>query len=1350
MRFIWRGLFWLGDGGWAQQQQQQLMNNTLSQVAMQDPVTTLNANSSGDLVHGNLTTDTSFFGGAPQISFKLPMLHSYNNSFNAAPITFTIVKALFDQMAWIFNDSGKNSSDVENTVFKSAPQWERESLLSSVTFLTHLTAQPKLNKLIVDILEGQIITLFVVVAFVLVFLIREWVVQQQPIIQGALMGPDGEIRREEQDRLAQIGGPAVAQGEPQLEDIDQAEYPEVPSSQEAGVVQDRPVDSDDNGAHESLDPNGDPCDEARGEAVNTPLRPRTPLDTPEIVLNEMPLELTNESGPSSDVGQLSEALNVLEDLTTSGTRHSVIGNTAEDISQSIEGSRFEDGSTNTLGEYNAPQSEDTLEAPLENSEAAMNEIVYPSDTNIEVQHPRSIGERLSDWIFGDLAAIESPLQQDQDQDDERIVEDAAAEEPFVPFADGQLHRHDAIGPIEDEAQDPEVVAAAAEAGIDPNDAEAIEDMEELEGVMELIGMQGPLIGLFQNAVFSAVLISATVSVMVWIPYLWGKVVLLFLAHPIQFAVKAPVQIVSSTSNFVIDGCIFFLASVVEWFGFALWILAGIVVGFGSQDIVGFFGWLNDYCHDVAKSAILRMAETMRLVGVEADSDYLHLSVRAHEALRILESHISAFSSLVIESIQNICTLGHSTPLDVLVKQTLFYIWQLLIQFFKLAGQMLLDVQSVFTQVIRSGNLTLNLDGGITSGPPSFDLIQWSATDRLVAILTGYAFFAFAGALYLRRGAPITSSQHGRKVEGALTEMLQQAGGVLKVILIISIEMLVFPLYCGLLLDVAMLPLFTDSTIASRVSFTVNSPWTSCFVHWFIGTCYMFHFALFVSMCRKILRSGVLYFIRDPDDPTFHPVRDVLERSVATQLRKIGFSALVYGGLVMLCLGSVVWSIYYLVDGILPIDWLSNKPIVAFPIDLLLYNFLTPLIIHMLKPSQGLQVIYDWWFRECARYLRLSHFLFGKDEADEIHRIEGTASGRFVRVPASDSVRILKNSSVFLEVTEDNTRIDGKPELDTGVHGRENDLYIKLYIPPWFRIRIGLFVFCLWALTAAVGLGVTVLPLTLGRLVLSTIISNSIEMSDIYAYASGMCVLGVASYLISWRQLIAEELTTVINSRFRSRAEMIQDLSVVSKNILVATYTYTALIIIIPTLLAAILELYLVMPLHAYLHGVSEPYTMYFLQDWTLGVLYLRIGVRFITAYPDSRTARALRAIIEKGWLTPNARLATRAFILPSCVVAGMALVAPLPFAWFAQRYSFAADNDVASKIAQRFAYPVLLAAGLGFYILSLVVRVACKWRRRIRDEVYLIGERLHNYGEKRQQQVTTASGAHLVGVGRRL
>jgi E3 ubiquitin-protein ligase MARCH6 len=241
-------------------------------------------------------------------------------------------------------------------------------------------------------------------------------------------------------------------------------------------------------------------------------------------------------------------------------------------------------------------------------------------------------------------------------------------------------------------------------------------------------------------------------------------------------------------------------------------------------------------------------------------------------------------------------------------------------------------------------------------------------------------------MYLLRKESLFSSPNLQTVEKTFADLLKQASGVLKVILIISIEMLAFPLYCGMLLDSALLPLFENATFASRLAFANRSPWLFVFLHWFIGTCYMFHFALFVSMCRRILRSGVLYFIRDPDDPTFHPVRDVLERSVTTQLRKIAFSGLVYGGLVIVCLGGAIWGTSRF--GVFPVRWARPEADLEFPIDFLGYNLLAPVVATYLFPSKGMETIFGRWLKLCARTLRLSQFLFGERRKIEEGHLDG--------------------------------------------------------------------------------------------------------------------------------------------------------------------------------------------------------------------------------------------------------------------------------------------------------------------------------------------------------------------------
>lgn len=51
----------------------------------------------------------------------------------------------------------------------------------------------------------------------------------------------------------------------------------------------------------------------------------------------------------------------------------------------------------------------------------------------------------------------------------------------------------------------------------------------------------------------------------------------------------------------------------------------------------------------------------------------------------------------------------------------------------------------------------------------------------------------------------------------------------------------------------------------------------------------------------------------------------------------------------------------------------------------------------------------------------------------------------------------------------------------------------------------------------------------------------------------------------------------------------------------------------------------------------------------------------------------------------------------------------------------------------RYSYPGILGDATAGVVAWAVARAFKGWRQRIRDEVYLIGERLHNFGERRVQ-----------------
>lgn len=48
------------------------------------------------------------------------------------------------------------------------------------------------------------------------------------------------------------------------------------------------------------------------------------------------------------------------------------------------------------------------------------------------------------------------------------------------------------------------------------------------------------------------------------------------------------------------------------------------------------------------------------------------------------------------------------------------------------------------------------------------------------------------------------------------------------------------------------------------------------IHWSIGFAYMIFFASFVGWVREVVRPGVLWFFRDPSDPNFNPLKDIVD------------------------------------------------------------------------------------------------------------------------------------------------------------------------------------------------------------------------------------------------------------------------------------------------------------------------------------------------------------------------------------------------------------------------------------------------------------------------------------------
>ncbi|GKT99558.1 erad-associated e3 ubiquitin-protein ligase doa10 [Fusarium langsethiae] len=1520
MRTVWSFMFWISDEGFG---------NSAASHANE----TLSSSSGGQMSSSALDADT-----CP----SSPLFAPTTTSASAAKALFDGLsdQNISDFLVRVFLGSWglSSKSDRSDASLESANTTTSGSasipptLLGDVAFLNNLTRNPTINRAVISILEGQIITILVIVCFILVILVRDYVVQQQPEMnmRAAFAAPENPLAQQEPmlvrpEDVEDLPGPdesddeTLDTGEPiaSANDVDfavevQTEtrrrrrtsselvlpeglaatgYSEadatgahlptdISPSEERASVYDylriyRQADGDHERILEIIHEEGlerklaywvDVTRRALREGDNTPginvqhgaesIRGRAgsfgstaasssrkaftpgsdespiPMDAPgehsspkgkereqvsflpNSEFETMPLapgSLTSISRPRavSDGPQLQDSVNPLannswsfaglpptaQDDLPSDEYHHTQSIFAPALSEALGQDIRDEAGPSSRPDVSLNERDDVPRA--ESSESLQSELQRPQQVDIgpaaEEDRPAGLVNRVTDFMWGDL--------DDAQQDRQRVVAAAAGDVAAqLDDTDGWETELEDVHPevpppelgVAENPAEPEDMGDAPGAGLDQ---EAMEDLEDFEGVMELIGMRGPVAGLFQNAIFCAVLVSVTIFACIFVPYNFGRVSVWILANPMRL-----VRLVFEFSKLLQDAAVMAV-------GFGLWVVINLVDMFTGL-IGGFIGaqvllarkaswalWTN------AGSRVLDY--TFMEIPMSA-AEMQNFSAISHSALLSVKSNIGTLFTIVSKSLGFILG-GHFLKSDLSIETATLA-----------ANTAWSKLVALSSALLKPNSWVINLgesEGSLSVNP---ELAHWSGLDRFWAISAGYATIFFAGALYLRRGSPFSRGHILQAWEAGIIDTLHQASGIMKVIMIIGIEMLVFPLYCGLLLDGALLPLFENTTFKSRLLFTYNYPLTSVFVHWFVGTGYMFHFALFVSMCRKIMRQGVLYFIRDPDDPEFHPVRDVLERNLTTQLRKILFSAFVYGALVIVCLGGVVWGLSWAVPGVLPVHYSSNEPVLEFPVDLLFYNFLMPLAVNFFKPGDGLHAMYTWWFRTCARGLRLTYFLFGERKIDEEGSLQlGNArghqelpwyktlflelnsrynvvpktwtdffdggdakprtplerseirsltrhknhlkeanqlveSGHFVRAPASDRVKIPKGRKVFLEVDESGQRSDGQDDADLYASNQ----YQMVYVPPHFRARIFLFIFFIWIFAAVTGVGFTIIPLVFGRRMFKLLIPQHIRTNDIYAFSIGVYLLGTAAYLIFhlrsvWTKIqdgfsaVRASLTAGDLER-RTAAVLLQGVKLV--------YAYFFLYIVFPLLVSGLMELYLVLPLHTYMHpptaesvqasraGGPEAsrHTVRVIQAWTLGLLYLKLGARMVTAmFPDTRLALAVRTVTRGGWMRPDTGILTRAFVLPGLAIAGAAIFGPPAIAGALIKYNVIqgaqpGENELveAARLAiiYRHSYPAVALFALLIKNTIGLVKVFNGWTARIRDEAYLIGERLHNFG----------------------
>ncbi|KAF9286832.1 hypothetical protein BGZ68_002530 [Mortierella alpina] len=698
------------------------------------------------------------------------------------------------------------------------------------------------------------------------------------------------------------------------------------------------------------------------------------------------------------------------------------------------------------------------------------------------------------------------------------------------------------------------------------------------------------------------------------------------------------------------------------------------------------------------------------------------------------------------------------------------------------------------------------DTSLTAGTTLFQeyAAKWSSlaygsssNDKVLATLVGYAILFAAGTWFMKR----KHVNRGHSVGRLVHDILRQLGLIMKIAFFVAIEMVAFPLFCGVVVGTTTLPMLPGATLASRWAFYLRSPNWAVVMHWLLGTAFMYNFSLFVSVSRTVVRPGVMWFIRDPNDEGFHPVREIMERPVLVQLRKLSTGVLMYLTLILLSASLDVQGVSHLLKGILPLRWRIDEPLSDVPFDMLIFHLLVPFTLHWIDPSERFKAIFENWWRWLAKTMRLSSFMYGKngerfpeEEGRIVYRtwtawllryqppipgiehsddnavgsgeeldIEAPAifvrDGGLYRVPSTDRVVHLKGRRVLVPVDEQGRALDPKEDLPGEIdplmeiqpRGREPQPLIDpkkatvvVYAPPNFKRRLISFIAIIWTSTTAFLTMSVVTPLLVGRCLIS--LATARQVHDIYSFVVGVYTISSLWHLEEWAFSIyrAHAPQSVVGSvdfkaYFRTAWRY-------GRLVIKGLYFAVVFGILFPLALGLMMELFLIIPLRA---AVGDETRVIPTLSWAVGLLYMKIIHWTLVAFPDNRvTVDMNRVFVGTDIAEWDVTLATRRLILPAAGICLLSIGCPAVVAWSVAR---AVGLEGATRLKFfRLSYPVGFLVGLVVVGFMESVPVLKGWSDYVRDQEYLVGRRLHNLAEENENapddQPPAASGDHEADV----
>lgn len=481
--------------------------------------------------------------------------------------------------------------------------------------------------------------------------------------------------------------------------------------------------------------------------------------------------------------------------------------------------------------------------------------------------------------------------------------------------------------------------------------------------------------------------------------------------------------------------------------------------------------------------------------------------------------------------------------------------------------------------------------------------------------------------------------------------------------------------------------------------------------------FVFYFASFVILLREVIRPGVLWFLRNLNDPDFHPVQEMVHLPLYRHARRFLLSMVVFGTTVMLMVYLPVQTIKKLIPMFLPynIRLSSEVPMSELSLELLLLQVILPALLEQGHTRQWLKNLVRAWLVACAYILDLRSYLIGdvplEGEQNVMrfnneHRAVAYQPGQ----PADAAVAPENNP---------NQAAAGQGEFREG--GR---VVIQPYIRPGhFTLRIALLIAFMCFSLAVSSFVLLTFPVAVGRFVMGLVVTG-ITVHELYTAAFGLYIIWLvcrtAMIVVSWFPLgmggVVDKVKTWI--------------VLFLKCAVIAVFAVG----VVPLLLGLIFELVVISPLRV----AMDQSPLYFpAQDWALGILHTKIICAMTMMGPEWWLKGVLDQIYQNGLRELDVTFILRKLVIP--VTLCLLLMVTVPYVAANLLIPLFVHSREIQLLVIRQVYPFLLAIVL---LLGGLVFQGKQFQRlyeHIKNDKYLIGKRLVNYDHHTNTPSTAAS-----------